>query len=254
MAAVTSRQLHGTVKPRRRHADLRKHSISKPRRTPQNRRSADVSNPAANPAEPRRTSAVTVSYPAETRSLAGIQTITETMPDLRVCGVAGFCGVSQVISLSGTRACLPYGRSRSPPGAMPQPCQPSSTRPRPTAAKQLHRGRQPSMETQLGTENETPIIHTTAEAAVILRVTESWLKRRAAARRVPFTMLGGSYRFTTHHLAEIARMNEMTPRKRNDDIPSRQAARHSRGSQHTSSQTVTLLRPRPRTGPRQRAA
>jgi excisionase family DNA binding protein len=106
----------------------------------------------------------------------------------------------------------------------------------------------------LATENEALAIHTTAEAAVILRVTESWLKRRAAARRIPFTMLGGSYRFTTGHLAEIARMNEMTPRRRDDDMPGRQAARQPRASQRASSPTITVLRPRPRTGPRRRAA
>ncbi|WP_171064633.1 helix-turn-helix domain-containing protein [Actinomadura soli] len=51
-------------------------------------------------------------------------------------------------------------------------------------------------------------IHTKEEAAEILRVKVSWLERRAAARQIPFTMLGGAYRFTDAHLAEIVRLNE----------------------------------------------
>ncbi len=54
----------------------------------------------------------------------------------------------------------------------------------------------------------TPVVHTVAEAAVILRVKKSWLERRAAAREIPFTMLGGAYHFTAEHIAEIVRMNE----------------------------------------------
>src|SRR5262245_45825666 len=46
-------------------------------------------------------------------------------------------------------------------------------------------------------------LYTSEEAAAILRVTRSWLERQAAARRVPFTMLGGGYRFTAGHLAQI---------------------------------------------------
>lgn len=51
-------------------------------------------------------------------------------------------------------------------------------------------------------------IHTKEEAAEILRVKVSWLERRAAARQIPFTMLGGAYRFTDAHLAEIVQLNE----------------------------------------------
>jgi excisionase family DNA binding protein len=54
-------------------------------------------------------------------------------------------------------------------------------------------------------------IHTVEEAAAILRVKPSWLERQAAARKVPFTMLGGSYRFTAAHLAAIVQLHEQTP-------------------------------------------
>jgi excisionase family DNA binding protein len=54
-------------------------------------------------------------------------------------------------------------------------------------------------------------VHTAEEAAEILKVKQSWLERQAAARKIPFTMLGGSYRFSDRHLAEIVQMNEMPP-------------------------------------------
>ncbi|HET9138779.1 helix-turn-helix domain-containing protein [Actinophytocola sp.] len=52
------------------------------------------------------------------------------------------------------------------------------------------------------------VLYTKYEAAEILRVKVSWLERRAAARQIPFTMLGGTYRFTPEHLAEIVRLSE----------------------------------------------
>ena len=54
-------------------------------------------------------------------------------------------------------------------------------------------------------------VHTLDEAAAILRVKPSWLQRRAAARSIPFTMLGGAYHFTAEHIAEIVRLNEKLP-------------------------------------------
>ena len=54
-------------------------------------------------------------------------------------------------------------------------------------------------------------LHTSKEASTILRVRQSWLERQAATRKIPFTMLGGSYRFTTEHLAQIVRIFEAEP-------------------------------------------
>jgi len=56
-----------------------------------------------------------------------------------------------------------------------------------------------------------PNVYTLAEAAQLLKVRESWLERQAAARRIPFTMLAGSYRFTGDHLVQIVRMHEKKP-------------------------------------------
>ena len=57
-----------------------------------------------------------------------------------------------------------------------------------------------------------PELYTAAEAAEILRVKQSWLERQAAARKIPFTMLGGAYRFTDGHLAAIVQINDRTIR------------------------------------------
>ncbi len=57
----------------------------------------------------------------------------------------------------------------------------------------------------------TIAVHTLAEAAAILRVKPSWLERRAAARAIPFAMLGGSYHFTADHLAAIVAQHEIQP-------------------------------------------
>jgi excisionase family DNA binding protein len=86
-------------------------------------------------------------------------------------------------------------------------------------------------------------LYTTEEAARILRVRSGWLERQAAARKIPFTMLGGSYRFTTDHLAEIVVIFEQSPSQRT----SRQ--RKSIPPQRTSSSssdTTQILRSRPR--------
>jgi hypothetical protein len=55
------------------------------------------------------------------------------------------------------------------------------------------------------------LLYTADEAALMLRVKPRWLKRQAAARKVPFTMLAGSYRFSARHLEEITRMHEKVP-------------------------------------------
>ena len=52
------------------------------------------------------------------------------------------------------------------------------------------------------------VLYTKHEAAEILRVKVSWLERRAATRQIPFSLLGGAYRFTPEHLAEIVRLSE----------------------------------------------
>jgi hypothetical protein len=91
-------------------------------------------------------------------------------------------------------------------------------------------------------------VHTLGEAAAILRVRPSWLQRRAAARSIPFTMLGGAYHFTEEHIAEIVRMNEKRPASFTEPqaVPRKTPERQAH-------ETVTMLRPRPRPdGPRRK--
>jgi hypothetical protein len=88
------------------------------------------------------------------------------------------------------------------------------------------------------------VVYTKHEAAAILRVKVSWLERRAAARQIPFSLLGGAYRFTPQHLAEIVRLSEQdaigTPK------PSRAERRRRSRRETTQPEGFAPLRPRPR--------
>jgi len=98
------------------------------------------------------------------------------------------------------------------------------------------------------TGGESITVHTLDEAAAILRVKPGWLQRRAAARKIPFTMLGGTYHFTAEHVAEIVRINEKLPAATGESRATR-----SKTQERQASETVTMLRPRPRPdGPRRR--
>lgn len=92
-----------------------------------------------------------------------------------------------------------------------------------------------------------PNLHTTEEAAQILRVRKSWLERQAAGRRIPFTMLGGSYRFTDDHLADIVRIHEHLPVADTtpESAPAPQRARRPRTRLEVPPKGVMPLRPRP---------
>jgi excisionase family DNA binding protein len=96
------------------------------------------------------------------------------------------------------------------------------------------------------TDGGAPIaVHTLDEAATILRVKPSWLERQAAARKIPFTMLGGSYRFTPDHLIAIIRQFERRPAVEIFQDSESPAARRSAGRRLTDIKTAPL-RPRPR--------
>jgi excisionase family DNA binding protein len=92
------------------------------------------------------------------------------------------------------------------------------------------------------------MLYTTAEAATILRVKKSWLERQAAARKIPFTMLGGCYRFAPAHLAEIVRLNEQLPAWQ--ATSPRTGHRQSRTAIPSAGDQPAPLRARPRRGPR----
>lgn len=95
------------------------------------------------------------------------------------------------------------------------------------------------------------IVYTADEAAKVLRVKKSWLERQAAARKIPFSMLGGGYRFTDGDLADILRITKQSPREPEAAIRPRRVPRQ----RAVDGQSVTVLRPRPRqNGPRRAAA
>jgi len=56
-----------------------------------------------------------------------------------------------------------------------------------------------------------PAVYTADEAAAILKCTANWLKEQARKRKIPFTKIGGAYRWTPAHLQEIIRLGEHQP-------------------------------------------
>lgn len=91
-----------------------------------------------------------------------------------------------------------------------------------------------------------PNLLTTQEAATILRVNPSWLERQAASRKIPFSMLGGCYRFTTEHLRRIVEIFESVPQRRTEKVPAEVRAPRARQLAAQTPSTVTPLRARPR--------
>jgi excisionase family DNA binding protein len=113
-----------------------------------------------------------------------------------------------------------------------------------------------SRGTQLSTTHHSqgiPTVYTAEEAALILRVKKSWLERQAAARKIPFTMLGRSYRFTPTHLAAIVRMHEQSPAASDSNGDMHTRSRHLSAGRPMVGQALAPLRPRPRNGPRRAA-
>ncbi len=90
----------------------------------------------------------------------------------------------------------------------------------------------------------TLAVHTLDEAAAILRVKPSWLERQAAARKIPFTLLGGSYRFTADHLAAIVALHEYRPAPLSD-FAFEPRRRQPREAPRRNDMPANALRPRP---------
>lgn len=71
-----------------------------------------------------------------------------------------------------------------------------------------------------------PILHTPTDAAAILSVKESWLRRRAGQRTIPSTMLGKHLQFSDTDLTEIAERGRRPARE-----PGPRPRRRRRGDQ-----------------------
>ena len=54
-------------------------------------------------------------------------------------------------------------------------------------------------------------LYTAAEAASVLKVRESWLKTKAAARLIPCTFIGKHLRFSDDDIAEIMKAGARQP-------------------------------------------
>ena len=67
-------------------------------------------------------------------------------------------------------------------------------------------------------------LHTVAEAAGILKVRESWLKTKAAARLIPCTFIGKHLRFSDEDIAEIMRAGSCQPVTAREPRPGRASA------------------------------
>jgi hypothetical protein len=74
----------------------------------------------------------------------------------------------------------------------------------------------------------------------MLRCSQWWVKEQARQRRIPYCWIGGGYRFTPEHVAEIARLFEVRPVA--DRAPG-QAPR--RVDSTAAAPGVVVLRPRP---------
>jgi excisionase family DNA binding protein len=90
------------------------------------------------------------------------------------------------------------------------------------------------------------LVFTVDQAAETLHVKKSWLERQAGQRRIPFTMLGGSYHFTEEHLLKIVRQFETSPGLVVDDPAPLSIVRPRRRSDTGRRSPITPLVPRPR--------
>lgn len=59
--------------------------------------------------------------------------------------------------------------------------------------------------------DSTRLLYRPSEVAKMLRCSEWWIKEQARKRRIPFSWIGGSYLFTSEHIAEIIQLFETRP-------------------------------------------
>ncbi len=90
------------------------------------------------------------------------------------------------------------------------------------------------------------LVFTVDQAAEALHVKKSWLERQAGQRRIPFTMLGGSYHFTEEHLLTIVRTFENHPAEHIAEPLPIPVARTRRRPEISRRSAVAPLVPRPR--------
>lgn len=83
----------------------------------------------------------------------------------------------------------------------------------------------PSARQQFATGQPDVVLYTPEQAAAMLQIRPSWLRRRAAARAVPCRFLGKHLRFARDDIDQIAEASKQTPR-----IPARSFTHTGRSS------------------------
>jgi hypothetical protein len=99
------------------------------------------------------------------------------------------------------------------------------------------------------------MVYTAGEAATILKCTASWLKEQARQRKIPFSMIGGSYHFSAEHLKAIVDLLEVSAAStpaRSPRAPSRRPAAATTPAPVPGADVVVLRARQPR--PRQRVS
>jgi len=100
-------------------------------------------------------------------------------------------------------------------------------------------------------DGDLPRLYTPEEVAAVFGCSDWWLKEQARRRRVPFTRVGGAYRFTEGHVADIVRLYEERPSEVTTTKVRHRTAGTERGSRRPpSTSPAKQLRARP---PRRRA-
>ena len=94
-----------------------------------------------------------------------------------------------------------------------------------------------------GAETQRAAYYRPAEVARLLRCSEWWVKEQARRRRIPYSWIGGSYRFTDDHIAEIIRLFEVRPNSQ--AIDPAEAAATLRPRPQRPCEPATRLRARP---------
>lgn len=74
-------------------------------------------------------------------------------------------------------------------------------------------------------KREPPDLYTPEQAAELLQVRPSWLRRKAAARQVPCTFIGKHLRFSQENLNAIIAAGSTTPPARPSERTTRSRAK-----------------------------
>jgi len=88
-----------------------------------------------------------------------------------------------------------------------------------------------------------PPVYLPAEVAKALHCSEWWVKEQARKGRIPFSRVGGGYRFTAEHVEEILRRFEQRPVESDSSI--RDAVAPARQQSHPSEAAAVQLAARP---------